>query len=51
MNYKINIEQLFIASQYIKKAIDKNDDPHFFTAFFKTDLFRNFLFRKYMEFC
>ena len=44
---KINIEQLFIASQYIKKAIDKNDDPYFFTAFFKTDLFRNFLFRKY----
>ena len=44
---KINLEQLFIASQYIKKAIDKNDDPHFFTSFFKTDLFRNFLFRKY----
>ena len=43
----INIEKIFKASLFIDKEIDKNDDPIFFETLFETDLFKNFLFRKY----
>ena len=46
---KINIEKLFDSGQFIKKEIEKNDDPYFFQNFFKTDLFKNFMFRKYQN--
>ena len=45
----INMEKLFNSSQFIKKSIEKNDDPLFFQIFFQTNLFRNFLFRKYQN--
>ena len=43
------MEKLFNSSQFIKKSIEKNDDPLFFQIFFQTNLFRNFLFRKYQN--
>ena len=43
----IEIEKIFKANLFIYKEIDKNDDPVFFEVFFETDLFKNFLFRKY----
>ena len=45
----INLEKLFNINQFIKKSIEKNDDPLFFKIFFQTNLFRNFLFRKYQN--
>jgi len=45
----INIEKLFMANQFIKKGLEKNDDPFFFMVLFQTDLFRNFLYRKYQN--
>ena len=44
---RIDIEAIFKANQFIAKEIDKNDDPIFFEILFETDLFKNFLFRKY----
>ena len=43
----IDIETIFKANQFIVREIDKNDDPIFFEILFETDLFKNFLFRKY----
>ena len=45
----INIDKLFMSNQFIKKGIEKNDDPYFFLSFFKTNLFKNFLYRKYQN--
>ena len=45
----INIEKLFMVNQFIKKGLEKNDDPFFFMVLFNTDLFRNFLYRKYQN--
>jgi hypothetical protein len=45
----INIEKLFMVNQFIKKGLEKNDDPFFFMVLFQTDLFRNFLYRKYQN--
>ena len=45
----INLEKLFNYNQFIKKEIEKNDDHYFFNTFLKTNLFRNFLFRKYQN--
>ena len=44
---KINIEEIFKAKQFIDKEIDKNDDSTFYETLFETNLFKNFLFRKY----
>ena len=46
----ISIEKLFMVNLFLKKGLEKNDDPHFFINLFKTDLFMNFLFRKYQNF-
>ena len=45
----INLDKLFNQNQFIKKSIEKNDDPLFFKIFFETNMFRNFLFRKYQN--
>ena len=44
---KIGVEKLFKVNQFIDKELDKNDDSDFFKIFFETNLFKNFLFRKY----
>ena len=44
---QIKIEELFKANQFIKGEVDKNDDPLFFEILLQTNLFKNFLFRKY----
>ena len=38
-----------MVNQFIKKGLEKNDDPYFFMVLFQTDLFRNFLYRKYQN--
>jgi transcription elongation factor Elf1 len=44
---KIKIEEIFKVKQFKDKEIEKKDDPTFYEAFFDTNLFKNFLFRKY----
>lgn len=46
---KINIEQLFNLNQFVIKGIEKNDDPYFFAILLNTNLFKNFLYRKYQN--
>ena len=45
----INIEKLFMVNQFMKKGLEKNDDPYFFKILLETDLFKNFLYRKYQN--
>ena len=45
----IKIDKLFMLNEFFKKGRDKNDDPYFFLTLFKTNLFKNFLYRKYQN--